>query len=97
MRPNHQPRSRRTLRHSRDQRSKRPLVVLTYRNNLLDTVYSSTPSVQFVRLDVLGSTESDVQDGDFPPPSQASQLTIPALTDLPFDLRCAAQRAFRRS
>ena len=93
----HHVRSRRPPPRSRNPRSKRPLIVLTYRNNHLETIHSSTPSVQFVRLDMTPPQNPDPEDGEFPVPSTARQLTIPSLSELPHDLHRAAQRAFRRS
>ena len=77
----------------RTERFKRPLVVLTYRDGQLQAIHSSTPSVQFVRLDVaLDSVQAETLVT-----APARQVTALALTDLALDLRQTAQRAFRRS
>jgi hypothetical protein len=77
-------------------RLKRALVVLTYRNDQLDAIHSSTPSVQFVRLNVCAESLSGSRPIDFSLVDSSQQMVVPALRELSADLRGAAQRAFRR-
>ena len=93
----HQTKSRRPQFRQRVPRFKRPLVILTYLGNQLESIHSSTPTVQFVRLDLQANTSTDAEAAEFPPAGAAHQLLIPALTELPEEFRLAAQRAFRRS
>jgi hypothetical protein len=71
-------------------------VVLTYRNDQLDAIHSSTPSVQFVRLNVCAERLSGSRPTDFSLVDSSQQMVVPALRELSADLRGAAQRAFRR-
>jgi hypothetical protein len=87
------PRTRSQVKASR---LKRALVVLTYRNDQLDAIHSSTPSVQFVRLDVSAERRCGAQTADFSLVDSGQQMVVPALRELSADLRGAAQRAFRR-
>lgn len=89
----HRSRSQPPPLRQRTERFKRPLVVLTYRDNRLTAIHSSTPSVQFVRLDVA----LDPVHAETSVTAPARQVTALALTDLALELRQAAQRAFRRS
>lgn len=96
MRHSRHPRSRRPQSLARVTRFKRPLVVLTYRDNQLDAIHSSTPSVQFVRLDVTApkaTHEPAAIDPCIAVP--ARQFNALALSDMPADWRQTAQRAFR--
>lgn len=83
---------------SRATRGKRPLVILTCHDSGLDAIYSSTPNVQFVRLDV--STPDAMREGSPAEDSLAAaaiQITPLTFTDLPAEWRSTAQRAFRQS
>lgn len=93
----HDPRHRRNPAHSCKPRFKRPLVVLTYRDDQLTAIHSSTPILQFVRLDVSTSTTIAGEDAESPAPSTARQLSVPLFAELPAELHQTAQRAFRRS
>jgi hypothetical protein len=73
------------------------LVVLTYRHNELAAIYSSTPSVQFVRLDLETETTVLPQDADMSRGTSSRQLTVPALHELPDALHRVARQAFRNS
>lgn len=75
------------------ERFKRPLVVLIYRDGQLDAIHSSTPSVQFVRMDVA----LDRVNAETSVTAPATQVPALALTNLSLELRLSAQRAFRRS
>lgn len=91
------PRHPRRRPRQRKPRFKRPLVVLTYREDRLTAIHSSTPTVQFVRLDVTPSTPSDSEEDEVSAPSLARQLSVPLLAALPLELQRVAQRAFRQS
>ena len=93
----HDPTPRRPPPSLRKPRFKRPLIVLTYRAGRLTDIHSSTPTVQFVRLDVSEPDDSVPETAEFPAPCTARQLSIPPLGQLPSELHLAAQRAFRRS
>jgi hypothetical protein len=73
------------------------LVVLTYRHNELVAIYSSTPSVQFVRLDLETEPAVLTQEGDISLSTCSRQLTVPALHELPDALHRVARQAFRNS
>lgn len=90
--PRQHPRTGKAVR-----RFKRPLVVLTYRDNQLTTIHSSTPQIQFVQLNLTNLPNPDNESTSFPPPSSANALSVPSLSDMPVELHQAAQRAFRRS
>ena len=77
----------------RTERLKRPLVVLIYRDGQLHAIHSSTPSVQFVRMDVA----IDPVHAETSVTVPARQVSALALTNLTLELRQSAQRAFRRS
>jgi hypothetical protein len=91
------PRQRRRPARQRKPRFKRPLVVLTYLEDRLTAIHSSTPAVQFVRLDVTPSATPDDENTDFPKTPAAKQLSVPLLSALPPEQHRAAQRAFRHS
>ena len=93
----HDPTPRRHPGSLRRPRFKRPLIVLTYREDRLTAIHSSTPAVQFVRLDLTAPVNPDAEAADFPIPCAARQLSIPLLAQLPPELHLAAQRAFRCS
>jgi len=79
---------------AKHQRFRRPLIVLTYHDNQLVAIHSSTPTVQFVRLDVVPADSGDTTRG-FPSPTTARLVTVGALAELPAAHYRAAQRAFR--
>ena len=93
----HQPRSRRTPPRGDRPRYKRALIVLTFRNDQLTAIHSSTPQVQFVRVDISSSAALDNLATEVPVPLPARQLAVPRLCELPSELLHAAQAAFRRS
>lgn len=93
----HDPRHSRRSTHSRKPRFKRPLVVLTYCEDRLTTIHSSTATVQFVRLDITPISTPGTDNPEPPMPTATRQLSVPLLTELPAELHQAAQRAFRRS
>lgn len=89
----HRSRSQSPPRRQRPERFKRPLVILTYCDDQLQSIHSSTPSVQFVRLDRSGDPATAETSVTHP----AREVIPLALTELALDLRQTAQRAFRRS
>ncbi len=93
----HHPQSRRPPPSRRKPRFKRPLVILTYRAEQLTAIHSSTPTVQFVRLDVSAPVGPEQQTAESSPAPTARQLSIPPLCGLPAELLRAAQGAFRHS
>ncbi len=80
----------------RAKRCKRPLVILNYCDENLEGIYSSTPNVQFVRLD-LSTLAAPHDPTDSFPTAASRQFTPLTLADLPAQLRHTAQRAFRKS
>lgn len=88
--PDH--RQHRSPARQRKPRFKRPLVVLTCREDRLTDIHTSTSVVQFVRLDV---TTPIAEDAEMPTPAVARLLSVPLLSALPPELHRAAQRAFR--
>ncbi len=80
---------------AKHQRFRRPLIVLTYHDNQLVAIHSSTPTVQFVRLDVVTADAGDTTTWGFPSPTTARLVTVASLAELPADRYQAAQRAFR--
>ncbi len=93
----HQPRPRRASPRGGQLRHKRALIVLTFRDDQLTAIHSSTPQVQFVRVDVASSATHDYLTTEVPVPLTARQLAVPRLCELPTELLRAAQAAFRRS
>ncbi|MDB5335666.1 MAG: hypothetical protein JWN70_1285 [Planctomycetaceae bacterium] len=93
----HQPRSRRTPPRGDQPRHKRALIVLTYRDDQLAAIHSSTLQVQFVRVDVLPPAALETLTTEVHVPLTARQLAVPRLCELPTELLHAAQAAFRRS
>lgn len=97
MRQFQQTRSYRRQTVPRPGRSKRPLVVVVQRDDQLQTLYSSTPQVQFVQLDLSSLPASEGRtnaSGSSPWP--ARPITAEPLTALSLDLRHEVQRAFRQ-
>ena len=77
----------------RPTRFKRSLVVLTFRDNRLDCIYSSTSIVQLIRLDLPPTSLTSVIFSG----GQATQITTLRLVDLDPPQRVAVLRAFPRS
>ena len=93
----HRLRSRRRQPQRPAPRTKRPLVILTYRDNHFESIHTSTPQVQFVRIDFDGFTSTRIEAAEIPIPGPGRVLTVGSFAELPETSRIAAQQAFRRS
>lgn len=93
----HDPRHNRHPAYHRKRRFKRSLVVLSYCEDQLTAIHSSTPTVQFVRLDITSTAMPLSDNAEFPVIAGAQLLSVPLLTEMPAELHQAAQRAFRSS
>lgn len=93
----HPPRSRRASPRGSQSRYKRALIVLTFRDDQLAAIHSSTPQVQLVSVDISPPAALETLTSEVPVPLTAQQLAVPRLCELPTELLRAAQAAFRRS
>lgn len=79
-------------------RTKRPLIVLVYQDLQLQTLYSSSPQIQFVQLDLTPSSATKTSTSTAEEAlGEAKQVAAQTLSELPSHLREEVQRAFRRS